>query len=67
MKISEWLDNNGFKFSEKGWEVLRKAINDLYPEFTNRIGLIYYYDWTDQQLLEIVQRTAKYAKLWIFS
>ncbi len=73
MILIDYLRVNSIQLSSKGTHAMAKAIKDVLVPVDDGIddealvGRVLTYDLSEEDCLKIIQLTAKYAKLWLFS
>jgi hypothetical protein len=73
MILIEYLRENEIQLSSKGSSAMAKAIRDVFEivddgiDDDKLVGRVLTYDLTQEECLRIMELTAKYAKLWLFS
>lgn len=73
MMLIEFLKENEIQLSGKGTNAMARAIRDVLDPVDDGVddetlvGRVLTYDFSEEECLRILQLTAKYAKLWLFS
>jgi hypothetical protein len=73
MILIEFLRENKFILSDKGQQVISKALKEVYPNLEDwkaddkTISRFIGYDLPDEDCLKILQLAARYASLWAFA
>jgi hypothetical protein len=69
MKLHDFLEENNLKLNKRGIDCFSKAIKNIFPNISyhyREYEFIMYFDFREQDLLEVIKYVHKYNKMYVF-